>query len=66
MYTTDDNDTLTNRFHFHCVDCNGDTISFNFKAMTLPEVCQKFEDFLKGCGYVLPEGHRVDIVSEEW
>ena len=33
MYTTDDNDTLTNRFHFHCVDCNGDTIAFNFKAI---------------------------------
>jgi hypothetical protein len=66
MYTTDDNDSLTNRFHFQCVDCNGDTITVNFKAFTLSEVLQKFEQFVKGCGYVLPEGTHIDTVSDEW
>lgn len=30
---------------------------------SLPELCQLFENFVKGCGYVLPEG--VHIGYEE-
>lgn len=42
------------------------TKNYNYTttAMTLQELMEDFEMFLKGCGYELPEGTMIDIVED--
>ena len=45
-----------------CVDSNGNEISMNFSAETLPEVCGKFVDFLRGAGFSYVSG--ISVLSK--
>lgn len=51
------------RFLFRHVDRNGDSIEMNITAVTITEVLEFFENFLKGCGYIF-EG-ALQIVEHE-
>jgi hypothetical protein len=42
---------------------NQANFGMEFQAMTLPVVLSHFEDFLKGCGFII-DGH-LDIVGDE-
>ena len=41
--------------HPHC--------AMSFEAQTLPEIVANFEDFLRGCGFII-DGH-LDFVEDE-
>ena len=59
----DDFNDGSNQFTLSCVLCDGSETIVSFSATYLPDVFEKFEQFIKGCGYSLPEGTHIDTVE---
>ncbi len=47
------NNDVRNDFDFNFSTSDGETVSLNFKAVSIEHILAKFEDFLHGCGYKL-------------
>ena len=49
-------------YEFSQTDADGNEISMSFSAESLPEICGKFVDFLKGCGFSYVSG--ISVLSK--
>ncbi len=49
-------------YEFAQTDIDGNEISMSFSAESLPEICGKFVDFLKGCGFSYVSG--ISVLSK--
>ena len=49
-------------YEFAQTDIDGNEISMSFSAETLPEICGKFVDFLKGSGFSYVSG--ISVLSK--
>ena len=49
-------------YEFSQTDIDGNEISMSFSAESLPEICGKFVDFLKGCGFSYVSG--ISVLSK--
>lgn len=57
------NNDIRSDFSFHFSASNEESVSVNFKAVSVEQILTKFEDFLHGCGYKL--SGQLQIVGEE-
>lgn len=46
-------DDFRSTFKFECIDCNGSKTIKEFQCTTWTDVVEEFEQFLRGCGYII-------------
>jgi maleate cis-trans isomerase len=54
----------TTRHQFNMIH-GDDTVCITTTAVTLPEVVQRFEDYLRACGFVIDSSRCLDLVDRE-